>query len=159
VAMRRQWPTGDEPAVLASPRRPPPPYHLFAVFDGHNGTEAARFAAHSVAPAVEVFLPPWCQTQAALVAEPGAALGAQVQQALVLACAELHRQFAGTGHMAGCTATIALQVRLEASERALVECKGGGGGRACSSSSVSAPRPHAAPRQAWQPSRPDSRLG
>lgn len=85
---------------------------MFAVFDGHNGAEAARFAAHTVAHIVEAFLPPWGASEL-FPAEPAEErLAVQLQEGLAQACLELERQFAMTGCMSGCTATLVLQVGL-----------------------------------------------
>lgn len=122
VAVQRLWPNvavaaadaGSPEELLSSccwlqPREHhKPSYCLFAVFDGHNGPRAARFAADNVAQIVEGFLPPWV-SNAADPAAPAPQMAAQLQEALVLAFLELHRQFGGVGRKGGCTATVALQ--------------------------------------------------
>jgi serine/threonine protein phosphatase PrpC len=90
-----------------------PSYCLFAAFDGHNGSEAARFAAHTIVPILEAFLPPREAPGAASAFPshqgPGQLQG-QLQAALVETLLELQRQFAMSGLMGGCTATLVLQV-------------------------------------------------
>lgn len=101
------FPDGQEMATT------PTTYALFAVFDGHNGAHAARFAAHSVQGIVEALLPTHAPPQEAVAGGSSAELtelASQLQEVLVLSCLELQRQYATTGFMAGCTATLVLQV-------------------------------------------------
>lgn len=83
-------------------------YSIFAVFDGHNGPPAARLAAKELVTVLEERLPqgvppapssptyqPWRE---------------DIQLALVETLAELNRMFAMRGILAGCTATLCLQV-------------------------------------------------
>ncbi|KAI3430380.1 hypothetical protein D9Q98_004975 [Chlorella vulgaris] len=126
VAVHRPWPSGGGSASGHSPGRSAPlfpdgqemattptTYALFAVFDGHNGAHAARFAAHSVQGIVEALLPTHAPPQEAVAGGSSAELtelASQLQEVLVLSCLELQRQYATTGFMAGCTATLVLQV-------------------------------------------------
>lgn len=84
-------------------------YSLFAVFDGHNGVAAARLVADSLLGILEERLPqgvppPGCSPTWVPWRE-------DVQLALVETLAELNRLFALKGILAGCTATLVLQVR------------------------------------------------
>lgn len=85
-------------------------YSLFAVFDGHNGASAARLAAKELVGVLEERLPqgappaptsptyqPWRE---------------DIQLALIETLAELNKRFALRGILAGCTATLVLQVGL-----------------------------------------------
>jgi hypothetical protein len=76
--------------------------------DGHNGPRAAQFVADNVANIVHRLLPPW-QPSSADPGTPAEQLTLALQQALVLACLELQRQFAALGRRGGSTATLMLQ--------------------------------------------------
>ena len=115
LQMLQPWRAPHPPSCFASlPPRRRPCYCLFAAFDGHNGSEAARFAAHTIVPILEAFLPAR-QAPAGAAATfpthqgPGELQG-QLQAALVETLLELQRQFAMAGLMGGCTATLVLQV-------------------------------------------------
>jgi hypothetical protein len=101
------------PPLLPSHPHRRPCYCLFAAFDGHNGTEAARFAAHTIVPILEALLPPR-EAPGASSAFPShhgpGQLQGQLQAALVETLLELQRQFAMAGLLGGCTATLVLQV-------------------------------------------------
>ncbi|KAL4444168.1 hypothetical protein ABPG75_011905 [Micractinium tetrahymenae] len=83
-------------------------YSLFAVFDGHNGVAAARMAADAVLGVLEARLPPGppppCDAPGFLPWRE------DVQLALVETLAELNKMFALKGILAGCTATLVLQM-------------------------------------------------
>ncbi|PSC76687.1 putative phosphatase 2C 15 isoform X1 [Micractinium conductrix] len=83
-------------------------YSVFAVFDGHNGVAAARLAADSLLAVMEPRLPhgppPSPQSPGFLPWRE------DVQLALVETLAELNKMFAMKGILAGCTATLVLQV-------------------------------------------------
>ncbi|KAL6776912.1 hypothetical protein ACKKBF_B03980 [Auxenochlorella protothecoides x Auxenochlorella symbiontica] len=84
-------------------------YSVFAVFDGHNGAAAAQLAGDKALGLLEDRLP-WGAPPAD-VAGPGArAWRCAIQRALVETLVELNWLFAGHGVVAGCTATIVLQV-------------------------------------------------
>lgn len=93
VAQRLAWPCAGQEL------------HLFAAFDGHAGASVARHAASSIGPALEALLP---RLGAPRAAHTDVSLGAQLQQALVLALLEVHRQVAAKGAPGGCAATVAL---------------------------------------------------
>ncbi len=88
---------------------PPANYSLWCVFDGHNGVAAASMTAEHVTEIVEELLPygppeppdspyyqEWCE---------------EVQSTLGETIAALNLLFAGRGILAGCTATLVLQVQ------------------------------------------------
>ncbi|PSC69174.1 putative phosphatase 2C 5 isoform X1 [Micractinium conductrix] len=102
VAVCRPWPITAGGSPIKLQQHLAPSYHLFAVFDGHNGASAARCAEAAVVPALEVALPAWHAATAQLAS--------QLQEALVLTCLELQRQVACAGTHGGCTATLVLQV-------------------------------------------------
>ena len=82
-------------------------YNLMAVFDGHNGSSAARQAGARLALVVEELLPwgaPPDESAPSYTQWRGA-----VQRALVEAIARIDLEFAERGTPAGCTATIVLQ--------------------------------------------------
>jgi hypothetical protein len=84
-------------------------YSLFAVFDGHNGAAAATLVADNLVAYLEERLPagpPPASTS------PGFLPWREdIQLALVETLAELNKLFAAKGILAGCTATLCLQVR------------------------------------------------
>lgn len=84
-------------------------YSLFAVFDGHNGVAAARLVADSLVPILEERLPQGLPPAA--TSPSWVAWREDIQLALVETMAELNRLFALKGILAGCTATLVLQVR------------------------------------------------
>ena len=84
-------------------------YSLFAVFDGHNGASAARLAAKELVGVLEERLPQGAPPAPA--APTYTPWREDIQLALVETLAELNRRFAARGILAGCTATLVLQVR------------------------------------------------
>lgn len=93
VAVRLRWPLAGQAC------------HLFAVFDGHGGSAASSYCAASVVAVVEALLSPAARPPAT----SPAVLASQLQEAVVLACLELHQAFAARGRSGGCTATLVLQ--------------------------------------------------
>lgn len=91
-------------------------YSLFAVFDGHNGVAAARLVADLLLEVLEERLPQGVPPPAG--SPTWVPWREDVQLALVETLAELNRLFALKGILAGCTATLVLQV----------QGRGGGGG-------------------------------
>lgn len=113
MAVRCPWPT-QAPCLqqhLAPACGAPMEYTLLAVFDGHNGPEAACLAEACLVPTVEALLPPLQAQQAQRAAAEPAELAAAVQEALVRAFLGLQRQLASAGCPGGCAATVALLVR------------------------------------------------
>lgn len=83
-------------------------YSLFAVFDGHNGAAAARLVAERLVGILEERLPQGVPPPAA--SPTWVPWREDIQLALVETMAELNRLFALKGILAGCTATLVLQV-------------------------------------------------
>lgn len=83
-------------------------YSLYCVFDGHNGVHAARHAGDAILSAVESRLPLGCPPPPEHHAYKTFCDG--IQMALVESIVELNGLFAKRGILAGCTATVVLQV-------------------------------------------------
>lgn len=83
-------------------------YSLYCVFDGHNGVHAARHAGDAILAAVESRLPLGCPPSPD---NPSfGSFRSKIQFSLVDSIVELNYLFAKRGILAGCTATIVLQV-------------------------------------------------
>ena len=97
-------------------------YSLFAVFDGHNGAAAATLVADNLVAYLEERLPAGPPPASS---SPGFLPWREdIQLALVETLAELNKLFAAKGILAGCTATLCLQVRgrWSGTARMLSEC-------------------------------------
>lgn len=82
-------------------------YSLYAVFDGHNGHEAAQFSMGAIHREIHRRLPvgPWPADNEASIHE----WLAQLRAAVALALAAVERKFAAAGISSGATCTIVLQ--------------------------------------------------
>ncbi|KAL6767937.1 hypothetical protein ACKKBF_B37170 [Auxenochlorella protothecoides x Auxenochlorella symbiontica] len=98
-----------------------PEYHLFAVFDGHNGDAASTFAQSSLVPVLEAYLPVPEMVEGV---DGAAAWAGAVQEAMVKTLLEIDRRFAARGATGGTTATLVLQIGQ------LVTCASVGNSRA-----------------------------
>ncbi len=83
---------------------------LFVVCDGHNGVTAARYVADQLPAYLDDLLPPG-EMPSDDNPKEHTKWRNELQRALTISLALMHRAFAGLGVLAGTTVTIVLQVR------------------------------------------------